>query len=69
MENYELEQQLVIRASHSAYFTREVLSKGIPSLVHDKTLALISKTLLRYYGQHDDVITGIALNLILEQRL
>ena len=69
MENYELEQQLIIRASHSAYFTREVLSKGIPSLIQDKTLSLIAKTLLRYYGQHDEAITEKALNLLLEQRL
>lgn len=68
-DSREKEKQLIIRSLHSAYFTKNVLSKNLGALIHNQILQEIGKVAIRYYGTNDQPLTLDTLNLKLEQRL
>lgn len=63
------EQQILIRAIHSPYFTKTVLAKDVSSLITDPLYKEIANTVVRYYGTTNDLLTLDTLNMKLEQRL
>lgn len=63
------EQQILIRAMHSPYFTKQVLSKDVGALITTPILKEIANVVVRYYGTTDELLTLDTLNTKLEQRL
>lgn len=63
------ERQILIRAIHSPYFTKQVLSKDVGALITTPILKEIANVVVRYYGTTDELLTLDTLNAKLEQRL
>lgn len=63
------EQQILIRAMHSAYFTKHVLAQNVGALIHNPLLRELANVCVRYYGVTDEPLTLDTLNVKLEQRL
>lgn len=65
----EKEKQIIVRAMHSAYFTKHVLAQDIGALIQNPILKEIANTVVRYYGTTNELLTLDTLNLKLEKRL
>lgn len=63
------ERQILIRAIHSPYFTKQVLSKDVGALITTPILKEVANVVVRYYGTTDELLTLDTLNAKLEQRL
>lgn len=67
--NQKKEEQIIIRAMHNPYFSKNVLSKDVGALIETPILKEIANTVVRHYGQTDELLTLNTLNIKLEERL
>lgn len=68
-QNRQKEKQILIRAIHSAYFTRSVLARNVSILIKSPVYQEIANVVVRHYGVSDELLTQNTLNMMLEQRL
>lgn len=68
-QNTQKEKQILIRAIHSAYFTRKVLARNVSVLIKKPVYQEIANVVVRHYGVSDELLTQNTLNMMLEQRL
>ncbi len=68
-DSQQQEKQILIRAIHSPYFTKQVLARNVGVLIKSPAYQAIAKCVVRHYGITDDLLTVDDLNINLEKRL